>query len=119
MKINSITKNGTIIASIESQEILIQDVQTALDLMMTAKYESDCIGIVISKENVTEEFFQLSSGIAGEVLQKFVNYQTKLAICGDYSQYTSKALADFIYECNKGNHIYFVSGIEEAIEKMI
>ena len=45
----------------------------------------------------------------GEVLQKFVNYQTKVAIYGDYTKYTSKPLKDFMYESNKGNNIFFCS----------
>ncbi|NCU17310.1 DUF4180 domain-containing protein [Bacillus sp. P1(2020)] len=36
----------------------------------------------------------------------------------DFSQYTSKALNDFIYECNNGNDIFFVSSEQEALEKL-
>lgn len=57
----------------------------------------------------------LSTGIAGEILQKFVNYQCKLAIFGDYSGYTSKPLKDFIYESNNGSHVFFVETEEEAV----
>jgi len=42
----------------------------------------------------------------GEVLQKFVNYQTKVAIYGDYTKYTSKPIKDFMYESNKGYNIF-------------
>lgn len=38
-----------------------------------------------------------ASEIENEVLQKFINYQTKIAIIGDFSGYTSKSLKDFIY----------------------
>ena len=47
-----------------------------------------------------------------------VNYDTKVAIYGDYSKYTSKPLKDFIYESNEGNDFYFVSTKEEAIERL-
>lgn len=103
---------------IESEDILISDGQSALDLMMTVKYENDCSRIVLDKNTICEEFFRLSSGIAGEVLQKFINYHTKLAIIGDFSKYTSKPLHDFIYECNKGNDIFFVGNLDQAIEKL-
>ena len=63
-------------------------------------------------------FFILSTGLAGEILQKFVNCHIKLAIVGDYSKYTSKPPRDFIYESNKGNSIYFASSIEEAVLKL-
>lgn len=60
----------------------------------------------------------LSTRIAGEILQKFINYQFKFAIVGDFSGYTSKPLKDFIYESNKGRDIFFVSSEEDAIEKL-
>lgn len=56
---------------------------------------------------MTDDFFILSTGIAGEILQKFINYHLKIAIVGDYSRYTSKPLKDFIYESNNGNSILF------------
>ena len=67
---------------------------------------------------VAEEFFILSSGLAGEVLQKYVNYHFKLAIWGDFSHYTSKPLHDFIYESNQGNDFFFVASQEEALRKL-
>lgn len=106
------------IVYIESDEILIYDSQSALDFIATVYYEKNCSRIVLAKETICEEFFKLSSGIAGEVLQKFINYHTKLAIVGDFSKYTSKPLHDFIYECNKGKDIFFVENLEQAAEKL-
>ena len=103
---------------IESDDILISDPQSALDLMMTVQYETNCSRIILDKKDICEDFFRLSSGIAGEVLQKFINYHTKLAIIGDFSKYTSKPLHDFIYESNKGKDIFFVGNLEQAIEKL-
>ena len=51
-------------------------------------------------------------------MQKFVNYQAKLAIFGDYSKYTSKPLKDFIFESNKGKNVFFVDDENQAIEKL-
>lgn len=70
------------------------------------------------KKIVADDFFVLSSGVAGEILQKFVNYQAKLAIFGDYSKYTSKPLKDFIFESNKGKNVFFVDDENQAIEKL-
>ena len=63
--------------------------------------------MVLRKEQIDEPFFRLSTGLAGEVLQKFVNYHMKLAIVGDFSGYTSKPLQDFIRESNEGRHVCF------------
>lgn len=118
MNIEHLKDNGTDIAVVSSDEKLIVDVQSALDLAMTVKYETGAVKIAIDKTAVCEEFFILSTGLAGEILQKFINYHVKLAVYGDYSGYTSKPLKDFIYESNHGSDFFFVSTREEAIEKL-
>lgn len=111
------TING--ITVIKSDEIIIRDVQSAIDFIMTIKYETNCNKIALNKDAVVEDFFILSKGLAGEILQKFINYRTKFAIYGDYSKYTSKPLKDFIYESNNRKDIFFVENEEEAIKVLI
>lgn len=120
MKLNldleKMEKHGSICAVVRSDEIVITDAQSALELLMTAKYELGNKNIAIDKALVAEEFFVLSTGLAGEVLQKYINYGGRIAIYGDYSCYTSKPLHDFIYESNQGHDIFFVETEKEAIE---
>ena len=118
MNIECLTENGIDIAVISSDEAVITDPQSALDLIMSVKYETGAERAAIPKELVCEEFFVLSTGIAGEILQKFINYHMKAAIYGDYSHYTSKPLKDFIYESNQGKDIFFTATKEEAIQKL-
>lgn len=103
---------------IKSEEVVITDTQSALDLLMSAKYEIGAKNIVIDKKLVTEDFFILSTGLAGEILQKFINYGGRIAIYGDYSHYASKPLKDFIYESNTGKDVFFSATLSEAIEKL-
>ncbi len=100
-----------------SKEDRMDSVQDALDLMVTAMYEG-CSALMVPKEALPETFFQLRTGFAGEVLQKFSNYKMKLAIIGDFGGYQSKSLKDFIYECNKGKQVFFKATREEAIEAL-
>ena len=109
---------GKEIAIVSSNEKIITDTQSALDLVMTVKYETGTNKIIMEKRNIVDEFFVLSSGMAGEILQKFINYHIKIAIYGDYSKYTSKPLKDFIYESNKGKDVFFVSTLDEAVEML-
>ena len=106
------------IAAVSGDEKIVTDVQSALDLMMRDKYETGAARIAIDKSLICEDFFILSSGVAGEVLQKFINYHVKAAVYGDYSHYTSKPLRDFIYESNNGRDFFFVAAREEAVEKL-
>lgn len=119
MNIKKHSKNNKIVTIVSSENILIKDVQTALDLIMTIKYNYNTNLIAIDKNSIIEDFFILSKGLAGEILQKFINYHVKIAIFGDYSKYTSKPLKDFIYESNNGKDIFFVDNENDAIQKLI
>ena len=99
-------------------EVIIADLPSALDLIMTAKYEASASRIALPKSAVADPFFVLSSGLAGEILQKYINYGVKLAIYGDYSHYTSKPLKDFIYESNQGRDFFFVATEAEALLRL-
>ena len=119
MMVEKLTLNGKTVAIIEGKEKVLTDTQSALDLIMAAKYEAGTHLLAIDKEAIVEDFFILRCGLAGEVLQKFVNYQVKIAVFGDFSQYTSKPLRDFFYESNKGKDIFFVSTKEKAVERLV
>jgi ABC-type branched-subunit amino acid transport system substrate-binding protein len=75
--------------------------------------------IIIHEKNIIADFFDLKTKIAGDILQKFVNYQVQLAIIGDFSKFTSKSLKDFIYESNKQGRIFFVNSLEDAEESLV
>lgn len=115
MQLKRIEKDGVICTVVQSDALVITDPQSALDVLMTAKYDLGTKNIVIDKALIGEDFFVLSSGLAGEILQKYVNYGGRIAIYGDFSHYTSKPLKDFIYESNQGRDVFFVATQEEAI----
>ena len=117
MKYTILGKEKNIVYA-QCDEVVIFDAQSALDFLVTVRYETDCDRVILGKNAVCEDFFILSKGIAGEIIQKFINYQMKLALIGDYSMYTSKPLHDFIYESNNGQHVFFVGTLEEATEKL-
>lgn len=117
MTVEVINENGIGVAVVNSNEVLIKDVQSALDLMMNVLYNNRCERIVINKEAICEEFFDLSTRIA-ENIAKFVNYHIKIAIVGDFSKYTSKSLKNFIYESNNGKHVFFLPDEMQAVQKI-
>ena len=118
MNITVIEKNQIRCAVISGSGKVITDPQSALDTLMSAKYEADTKNIVIDKRLVSDDFFILSTGLAGEILQKLINYGGRIAIYGDYSHYTSKPLRDFIYESNRGTGVFFVPTQEEAVRRL-
>ncbi|MED1012818.1 DUF4180 domain-containing protein [Bacillus mycoides] len=118
MEIKKVVIGGINIAVVRNDTVLISDVQSALDLMATVQYEADSKRIVIKKSLISESFFDLKTRLAGDILQKFINYSVKIAIIGDFSMYTSKSLKDFIYECNKVKDIFLLATEQQAIEKL-
>lgn len=109
-----LNKNGVTTAIIPKTE-KITSVQDILDIIADAVFTHQCKSIIIHKESLGENFFDLKTGYAGEILQKFSNYQLKVAIIGDFSGYTSKSLRDFIYESNNGNRVFFKGTLEEGL----
>lgn len=111
MKMNKITVGSIEITEILSDQILLKSEKDALDLL--SEVQSDYI--VLHEQNVDKDFFDLSTKIAGDILQKFTNYRIKLAVVGDFDRYPSKTLKDFIYECNKTKDHLFVKTTDEAL----
>lgn len=107
------------VAVVRGEERVMVDTQSALDVLMAAKYELGTKNIVIDKKLVHPDFFILSTGLAGQILQKYINYGGRIAIYGDYSGYTSKPLHDFIYESNKGKDVFFAATEEEAVARLM
>ena len=62
--------NGEYITEVISDRILINETQDALNLMADCNYHGS-YKIILREENFIADFFDLKSGIAGEILQKF------------------------------------------------
>jgi len=118
MKIEIKQLNKQNVAEIVSDKILINNTQEALDIMVNAAYQG-ATKMIIHEKNINPHFFDLKTGIAGDILQKFSTYSMQLAIVGDFSKFSSKSLKDFIFESNKTGRINFVNSIEEAISSLI
>jgi pimeloyl-ACP methyl ester carboxylesterase len=91
----------------------------AVDLISEA-WQHRATLLAIPAERLGDDFFDLKTRIAGEILQKFVNYRLRVAIVGDISRYVteSRALRDFVYESNRGRHVWFVASLDEIRERL-
>ncbi|WP_018341689.1 DUF4180 domain-containing protein [Cytophaga aurantiaca] len=117
MKIQSHQSSNTKIAEVLSESIIIDTIEDGSNLMADIYYQG-FDALILHEKNITPTFFDLKTGIAGEILQKFSNYRMRLAIVGDFSSYNSKSLNDFIFESNKNKQINFVDSVGEAIERL-
>ncbi|MFH0991739.1 MAG: DUF4180 domain-containing protein [bacterium] len=110
-------RNHLTIAEIQAVGVILSNVQEALDIMMTAD-DHGARKIIFHEENVTSDFFNLSTGLAGEILQKFTNYMVQIAMVGNFSKYSSVSLQAFILESNRRNQIFFLPTLDAAIERL-
>lgn len=117
MEIKTHQLHHTKTAEVISDEIIIQCAQDGLDLLGNIYYQ-DFDSLILYEKNITPDFFDLKTKIAGDILQKFSNYRVRLAIVGDFSQYEGKSIKNFISESNTTRHINFVETLEEALEKL-
>jgi hypothetical protein len=114
MEVKSYQGNGIQIAEIIADAIIIHTIEDGLDLLGNLYYQG-FDKIILHERHLTPVFFDLKTGIAGEILQKFSNYRMGLAIVGEFDKYSSKSLNDFILESNKAGSIIFVNTVEQAL----
>lgn len=103
------------IAELTGNSLVIQTAQDGLDLLGNAYYQG-MDKVIIHTHQLTPDFFDLKTGLAGEILQKFSNYRIQLAIVGDFSGYTGNSITSFIYESNKRGQINFVVSVADALK---
>jgi hypothetical protein len=82
---------------------------------ISAGWDAHADRLVVPVSRLSPDFFKLATGLAGAVLQKCTNYNFRVAIVGDISQYMEKSgpLRDFIYESNKRGDVRFVNTLAE------
>ncbi|MEU3982084.1 DUF4180 domain-containing protein [Streptomyces sp. NPDC026672] len=76
--------------------------------------------VAVPVERLPDAFFELRSGVAGAVVQKFATYRVRLAVLGDISRHTaaSSALRDFVYESDRGDQLWFLAGIDDLERRL-
>ncbi|MCD5315885.1 DUF4180 domain-containing protein [Kineosporia babensis] len=111
--------NGVQVLVCDPQGPVIASEADALDLVGTAAWQGMNL-VVVPVARLSEDFFRLRTGLAGAIVQKFVNYQLRLAVTGDISAHleASSALRDFVRESNHGPHLWFLPDLDAVRERL-
>src|SRR3954452_15563537 len=98
----------------------LADEQDAVQLIVDAYYAHQAEWIALTPEQLGDEFFELRTGRAGAITQKFVSYRMGLAVVGDISSRVaaSKPLADWVRESNRGRYLLFAEDLDELTERL-
>ncbi len=71
-------------------------------------------GLVLTADDLSPEFFDLSSGLAGELLQKLVKYKVRTAIIVPNPEVHGERFAELAYEHGSHPLIQFFRSRDEA-----
>ena len=76
--------------------------------------------VVIPTSRLTPAFLDLKTRLAGELLQKFVNYDRRVVILGDVSEAVANSvpLRDFVRESNRGRTVWFMPDLAALEAKL-
>ena len=104
------TINGTVVLHLGDEGPPVAGTQDILDVIGEV-WGSGAELVAIPANRFGPSFFDLRTGLAGDVLQKLVNYHLRLAVVGDISAHlaASNALRAFVHESNQGRQAWFVS----------
>lgn len=87
--------------------------QDALDLV--AACGENCIdSLLLHEGNLTPAFFNLKTGLAGEILQKFINYSIKVALVLDLQQVGEGRFKEMLIDNGRSRHFRVFSERNEA-----
>jgi hypothetical protein len=71
-------------------------------------------GLVVSESDLCPEFFDLRTGMAGELLQKFVNYRARLAIVLADPRRHGERFSELVYEHRSHSVVRFFESESDA-----
>jgi hypothetical protein len=104
------TDEQNIILAADS-DIFIDSFQTISDTVGKC-YGAD--GLILTEQDVSPEFFNLRMGLAGELFQKFTNYQVKLALVLQNTDAYGERFSELVHEHKKHSVIRFFDSVDEA-----
>jgi PadR family transcriptional regulator AphA len=81
--------------------------------------ELDSNRILLEEAHLHPDFFDLSTGLAGAVLQRFANYYVKAAIVADLDGIKSQRFRELIGECNRGDQFHFFRGLAQTEQWLV
>ncbi len=111
MNFNEHRINGVSVVEILEDGVILRNAQNLLDLISDFAVKH----VILKKENIAEAFFDLHTGLAGDILQKATAFRIFVGVIGDFSAVESRSLREFIIECNEERRLIFKPTVEAAL----
>lgn len=95
------------------------DKEGDLNDLLSLCYTHACNLLLMDEHNLSDDFFNLKTGIAGLAMQKFANYKVKVAVILPPGADHNERFRELMYEMNQSNLIRFYFDRDEAEEWLI
>jgi hypothetical protein len=106
------TETGAYVSS-TAEDAPIASGQDVLDLMALCSEIQKGV-LLLEEAHLSPDFFDLSSGLAGEIMLKLSNYRVKTAVVANLPAIPSQRFHELVHECNKGRQINFFTDNHSA-----
>jgi hypothetical protein len=116
---NSYDLHGVRILECAPEGPALQSEQDATTVLGEAMAQGAAL-VLLPVDRLSASFFQLRTGLAGAIVQKFVNYRMRLAIVGAISPEAleSTALRAYILECNRNKNVWFLDSMDDLNKRL-
>jgi len=112
------TQAGKWYMASRSTKCLIRSRQDILDLLAWG-YQNETNLFLLKDTDLAPQFYDLRTGLAGEILQIVSNYRVRLAIVGTFAMVKSKRFGELMAESNKGLLVRCTQNQDEAISWLV
>lgn len=113
MKYKVINRNNESYIIYDEIETKISSEQDMLDII-SACFENRASSVIIDGRSFSEEFYDLKTKLLGMSMQKFINYNIRVAFIIEKERILSDRFKELILEINKGINFRACSNIEDA-----
>lgn len=113
MKLIVFEKNNLRYLHLSTNGQVLGKKEDGLDLISLCG-EHDTHGVLLEAEKLSEDFTQLRTGVAGEILQKLSNYRVRLAVVVSENQDYPSRFKEMIKELHKGDTFRLFTALEDA-----
>jgi hypothetical protein len=112
------TLGGTLVLVVDAEDDVVGG-QAARDLLGEA-FVADAAWVAVPAGRLDPAFFDLRSGVAGDLLQLSVNYRARLAVIGELPEpaASSNAFAALVRESNAGSQHWFLPSLEALARRL-
>lgn len=118
MNYHRVERDGKAYIECLAGQAVIRDEQDALEWVgICGEYETH--RLLLPPGSLTDDFYQLKTGVAGRILLKFVTYQIKVAAVLTPEQVNQGRFQEMVLETNRGSQFRVFYDVEKAAQWLL